>query len=305
MSEPAPVRRRGLGRGLELLIGPAGNGDELVQLPVGGIRPNRRQPRKRIDPETVSELAESVRVQGVVQPILVRPDPEGGYELIAGERRWRAARAAGLPTIPALVRETDDRDALLLALVENVAREDLTPVEEARAYATLQDEFDFSLGDVAERVGRSKPSVSNRLRLLELPDDVLALLERGQLSEGHARAVLSVPDDEQRRQLARRIVRHGLSVRAAERAARWAGARVRSRPAPDDVDPLLADRVRTALVRLTGVAGVRIARGKVEIPYVDGTALAELAEALDRLGVAADPAETRAGSGYNAALPGD
>ena len=182
-----------------------------------------------MDAEALGALAESVRAQGLIQPVVVRPLGEGRYELIAGERRWRAARAAGLATVPALVRETDDRESLILALVENVAREDLTPIEEARAYALLQDEFALSLGDVAERVGRSKPSVSNRLRLLELPDDVLDLVERGALTEGHARAVLAVPGDDERRALARRIVREGLSVRAAERAARWAGARTKPR----------------------------------------------------------------------------
>ena len=168
MTEPASSQRRGLGRGLAVLIGQPAGPAELHELPVGAIRPNRRQPRKRLDSESVSELAESVRVQGVVQPILVRPAEEG-YELIAGERRWRAARAAGLPTIPAVVREAEDRDTLLLALVENVARENLTAVEEARAYAALLDEFGLTLAEVAERVGRSKPSVSNRLRLLDLP----------------------------------------------------------------------------------------------------------------------------------------
>jgi ParB family chromosome partitioning protein len=230
--------------------------------------------------ESVSELAESIRLQGVVQPVLVRPDGEGAYELIAGERRWRAARAAGLATIPALVRETEDRDSLLLALVENVAREDLSPVEEARAYASLMDEFGLSLADVADRVGRAKPSVSNKLRLLDLPEDVLALVERGQLTEGHARAVLGVPDHEDRRRLARRIVRQGMSVRAAERAARWAGARTRRRTEAPTVDPLLADRARAALARLTG-GRVRVAPGRVELAFADDTELAELVEALE------------------------
>ncbi len=282
MSEPLPAKRRGLGRGLELLMGPPGVVDELTQLPVGSIRPNRRQPRQRFDAEAVSELAESIRIQGVIQPVIVRLDPAGGYELIAGERRWRAARAAGLPTMPAIVREVDDRDTLLLALVENVAREDLSPVEEARAYATLLDEFELTLGDVAERVGRSKPAVSNRIRLLDLPEDVLALVERGQLSEGHARAILSIPDHEQRRQLARRIVRQGLSVRAAERAARWAGARTRPRrPSVEPVDPLLADRAQALLARLTG-ANVRVHADRIEIEFRDETALAEIVEALER-----------------------
>jgi len=279
--EPAASRRRGLGRGLELLVGPASSSDELVQLSVGSIRPNPRQPRRRFDTEAVSELAESIRVQGVVQPVLVRRGPDGTYELIAGERRWRAARRAGLATIPALVRDVEERDSLLLALVENVAREDLSPVEEARAYSALMDEFEFSLGEVAERVGRSKPAVSNRLRLLELPDDVLALVERGQLTEGHARAVLAVPGHEERRQLARRIVRQGLSVRAAERAARWAGARTRERRIGGNaVDPALADRARTTLERLAG-ADVRVAPGRLEILFADETRLEEIVEALE------------------------
>src|SRR5207253_10471629 len=175
-----------------------------------------------------------------------------GFELIAGERRWRAAQQAGTPTIPALVRETDDRDTLLLGIVENVAREQLSPVEEARAYALLIDEFGLSLGEIGERVGRSNPAISNRIRLLELPEDVLGMVERGELSEGHARAVLAVPDHEGRRRLAREIVRRGLSVRAAEQRAKWAGARQRPRTRSAPVDPALADRVRKAIEQLTG-----------------------------------------------------
>src|SRR4029077_16905170 len=201
-------------RGLEVLVGGAIDGPELAHLRVDEIEANARQPRRRFEPAATSGLAESIRRQGLLQPVVVRPRAGGGYELIAGERRWRAARDAGIEEVPALVREADDRDSLLLALVENVAREQLAAVEEARAYAALVDEFALALGDVAERVGRSKPSVSNRLRLLELPDDVLGMVERGELSEGHARAVLAVPDQEGRRRLARQIVRRGLSVRA-------------------------------------------------------------------------------------------
>src|SRR2546423_6186652 len=243
-SAPEPARR-GLGRGLEVLLGGASEID-LAQLPVDSIHPNPRQPRRRFDHEATAGLAESIRSQGVVQPVLVRPREAGGWELIAGERRWRAAREAGIATVPAVVRQADDRDSLLLALVENVAREQLSPVEEARAYAALVDEFALSLGDVAERVGRSKPSVSNRLRLLELSDDVLGMVERGELTEGHARAVLAVPDQEGRRRLARQIVRRGLSVRAAERAARWAGARQKRRAPRTPLDPALAARAASA-----------------------------------------------------------
>jgi ParB family chromosome partitioning protein len=254
---------------------------ELLELPVDAIHPNPRQPRRRFEPEASSGLAESVRRQGVIQPLLVRSRAAGGYEIVAGERRWRAAREAGRATVPAVVREADDRETLLLGLVENVAREQLTPIEEARAYAVLIDEFGLTLGDVAERVGRSKPTVSNRIRLLELPDDVLGMVERGQLSEGHARAVLAVPDHEGRRRLAREIVRRGLSVRAAEQRAKWAGARRRPRVRATPVDPALAERVREAFVRLTGFHA-RVATGRVELAFADEHELEELVEALER-----------------------
>jgi ParB family chromosome partitioning protein len=274
--------RRGLGRGLEVLIGGvAAASNELAYLAVHDVHPNPRQPRRRFEPEAHSGLANSIKAQGVVQPVLVRPRAAGGYELIAGERRWRAAREAGLETLPAVVRTADDRDSLLLGLVENVAREALSPVEEARAYAVLVDEFGLSLGDIPERVGRSKPSVSNRLRLLELPDEVLGMLDRQLLSEGHARAVLAVPDHDGRRKLAKRIVREGLSVRAAERAARWAGAKTKRPRATVAVDPVLALRATEAVERLTGLPG-RIAGGRLEIPFADETQLAELVESLER-----------------------
>jgi ParB family transcriptional regulator, chromosome partitioning protein len=278
----APTPRRGLGRGLEVLIGGAAKAD-LAHLPVETIHPNPRQPRKRHDAEAAHGLADSVRVQGVIQPVVVRPRLAGGFELIAGERRWRAAREAGLPTVPAIVREADDRDSLLLALVENVARENLSPVEEARACALLIDEFGLSLGEISERVGRSKPSVSNRMRLLDLPDDVLAMVEREELSEGHARAVLAVPDQDGRRRLAREIVKTGMSVRAAEQRARWAGARQKPRVKNAAVDPALAGRARAAAERLTRLP-VRVTRGRLEIQFADDYELAELAEALERYG---------------------
>ena len=270
--------RRGLGRGFEVLIGGA---PELAHVPVEQIHPNPRQPRKRFESDSVGGLADSIRAQGLIQPIVVRPRLEGGYELIAGERRWRAAREAGIATIAAVVREADDRETLLLGLVENVAREDLSPVDEARAYALLLDEFGLSLGEVAERVGKSKPTVSNRVRLLELPDDVLAMINRHELTEGHARAVLSVPDQDGRRRLARSIVREGMSVRAAERAARWAGARTRERRATQ-VDPVLAERVKNAFLRLTGFEA-KVGASGVRLPLDGEVQLAELAEALERL----------------------
>ena len=230
--------RRGLGKGLEVLIG-GKEGQELAELPVDQIHPNPRQPRRRFEPDAASGLASSIRSQGLLQPVVVRPRAAGGWELIAGERRWRAAKEAGLGTLPALVRDADDRDSLLLSLVENVAREQLSPVEEARAYALLIDEFDLSLADVAERVGKAKPTISNRVRLLDLPDDVLWMVARGELTERHARAVLAVPDREGQKRLAKRIVEQGLSARAAERAAQDAGAKRKPRR-KTAVDPALA-----------------------------------------------------------------
>ena len=281
--------RRGLGRGLEVLLGGAGTSD-LAHVPIDQIHPNPRQPRKRFDHEATAGLAESIRAQGIIQPVVLRPRAAGGYELIAGERRWRAARETNLETLPALIRDAADRDALLLGLVENVAREELSPIEEARAYALLTDEFELSLGEIAERVGASKPAVSNRLRLLELPDDVLAMVERGELTEGHARAVLAVPDHDGRRRIARKIVRQGLSVRSAEREARWSGARV-NRPRRPAADPQLADRVRKAAERLTGFPARVTARG-LEIPVESEVQLEELAEVLESCSVTSSLGET-------------
>jgi ParB family chromosome partitioning protein len=282
LSSGVNSQRRGLGRGLEVLIGGGAPGAaQLAHVPVDAIHANPRQPRRRFEPEATSGLAGSIKHQGLLQPVVVRPRAAGGYELIAGERRWRAAREAGLETLPAVVREADDRDSLLLALVENVAREQLSPVEEARAYASLVDEFELSLGDVAERVGRSKPAVSNRLRLLELPEEVLWMVARGELTEGHARAVLSLPDDDARKRLAKRIAREGMSVRAAERAAQAGGAARRPRAA-SRVDPALAERARDAAERLTGLPA-RVSAGKLEIHFGEELRLEELVEVLESL----------------------
>ncbi|MGZ4463464.1 MAG: ParB/RepB/Spo0J family partition protein, partial [Gaiellaceae bacterium] len=243
---------------------------------------NPKQPRKRFDGEAGSGLAESVRSQGVIQPLLVRPRAAGGYEIVAGERRWRAAREAGHTTVPAVVRDTDDRDTLLLALVENVAREQLSPLEEARAYAVLLDEFGLSLAEVAEQVGRSKPGVSNRLRLLELPDEVLWMLARNELSEGHARAVLALPDHDQRKRLARRVLRDGLSVRQTEKAAREGGAARKPRIHAAPVDPELASRACAAAERVSGLPA-RVVGGRLQIDFGDERGLEELVEALEQL----------------------
>ncbi len=216
-----------MGRGLAALLAASDEGtpatEELRQLPVELIAPNPRQPRRHFDEAALQALAESLVEQGVLQPVLVRPLPGGTYELVAGERRWRAARLAGLQTVPALVRERDDAQALELALIENMAREDLNPVEEARGCAALVEELGLTREDVGRRVGRSRVAVSNLLRLLDLPDEVLDALEQGRLTEGHGRALLLADDHVERRRLAREAAEGAWSVRALEQRARTSG----------------------------------------------------------------------------------
>jgi ParB family transcriptional regulator, chromosome partitioning protein len=215
--------KRGMGRGLDaiLSVSPAPRGrEELREVPVGSISPNPKQPRRRFDEESLNALAGSLGERGVLQPVLVRPKPDGTYELIAGERRWRAARIAGLERIPALVRPRDDAEALEVALIENVAREDLNPVEEARACAALVEELGLTREEVGRRVGRGRVAVSNLMRLLDLPDEALELLEQGVFSEGHGRALLLAKDHAARRRLARGAAAEGWSVRIVEERAR-------------------------------------------------------------------------------------
>jgi ParB family chromosome partitioning protein len=214
-----------MGRGLSAILSvspPGEDREDLRELAIELIAPNPRQPRRHFDPEAMQGLADSLRARGVLQPILVRPKPGGSYELIAGERRWRAAQLAGLELIPALVRPRDDAESLEIALVENMAREDLNPVEEARACAALVEELGLSREEVGLRVGRSRVAVSNLLRLLDLPDEALELLERGELSEGHGRALLLADGNDSRRALARRAASEQWSVRALEARAREA-----------------------------------------------------------------------------------
>lgn len=220
------AKQRGMGRGLAAILSvsqPEGaEAEELRDIAVELISPNPNQPRRHFDEEALNALADSLRVRGVLQPVLVRPRHGGTYELIAGERRWRAAQIAGIERIPALVRPRDDAESLEIALIENMAREDLNPVEEARACAALVEELGLTREEVGVRVGRSRVAVSNLLRLLDLPDEVLGLLERGALSEGHGRALLLAEDHADRRSLGRTAAQEGWSVRVLEQRAREA-----------------------------------------------------------------------------------
>ncbi len=220
------TRRSGLGKGLSSLIpmegGAAGDGDgaELREIPTAAVSPNPHQPRQHFDEESLVELAASIAEMGVLQPILVRPLDDDRYELVAGERRWRATQRAGLATIPAIVRTTTDLSSVEQALVENLHRKDLTPLEEASAYQQLIEDFEFTHDDLAGRVGKSRSSITNSLRLLGLPPSVQSLLGDGQLSAGHARALLGTPDRSRQESLARDAVNEGWSVRMVEQAVR-------------------------------------------------------------------------------------
>jgi ParB family chromosome partitioning protein len=221
----ASSTRRGIGRGLAAILPESEGGDlgDLRELPVELIRPNPNQPRTSFDEDSLAGLADSIANSGVVQPLLVRPLHDGGYELIAGERRWRAAQRAGLDKVPAIVRDQERAERLQVALIENMAREDLNPVDEARACAALVDDLGLSKEELSKRIGRSRPAVSNLIRLLELPDEALELLERGDLSEGHGKALLGAPGNDARRRLARAAAANGWSVRETEQRAKLAG----------------------------------------------------------------------------------
>jgi ParB family transcriptional regulator, chromosome partitioning protein len=223
------VAERGMGRGLAAILSvsapEAGDaGAELRDLAVELLKPNPAQPRRSFDEAALQALAESVGERGVLQPVLVRPRPGGTFEIVAGERRWRAAKLAGLKRVPALVQDRDDATSLEVALVENMAREDLNPVEEARAVAALVEELGLTREAVGKRVGRSRVAISNLLRILDLPDEALALLESGELTEGHGRALLLAEEHADRRRLARAAADGGWSVRVTEDRAREANA---------------------------------------------------------------------------------
>jgi len=285
------ARRSGLGLGLAAIIPTAGRDQEgLRDIPIELIRPNPSQPRRHFDEPSLLALADSIRARGVLQPVVVRPLAGGRYELVAGERRLRAAELAELQSIPAIVRETDDAERLELALIENMARADLNPVEEARACATLVDDLGMSKEEVARRVGRSRVAVANLIRMLGLPDETLTMVERRELTAGHARALLLCKDHARRRTLARSARDRGWSVRETERRARQAQGRFTPREAGDPIviHPDLADAIGAAEDALSAALGrevkVRPRRGgyRVEVDVDDPREAIEMAEAILR-----------------------
>ncbi|USF27168.1 Stage 0 sporulation protein J [Firmicutes bacterium ASF500] len=209
----------GLGRGLNALLGDPDLPDQnegSISLPISQVEPGLNQPRKRFDEDALSDLADSIRVHGIIQPLTVRRLATGYYQIIAGERRWRAAKAAGLQEVPAVIIEADDRKVMELGLIENLQREDLNPAEEARGYRTLMEEYGLTQEQVAQQMGKSRPAITNTLRLLALPKEVMTLVEEGSLSAGHARAILGAPSPALQKEAAKRVVESQLSVRQTE-----------------------------------------------------------------------------------------
>ncbi len=253
----------GLGKGLGSLFEESGAGNaaaEPVSLPLRDIEPDKSQPRKAFDEESLAALAGSIAKHGLLQPIAVRPAPAGGWRIIAGERRWRAARMAGLTEVPVVIREVSDEQAMELALIENLQREDLDPIEEAMGYQQLMERCNFTQEEAAKRLSRSRSAVANSLRLLNLPDEVIEMVRRGQLSTGHAKVILSLEGEELQTQAAKQVVKQGLNVRQTEQLCKQLAKAPKEKPLP--VRPALPDEVELALRQVLG--------GPVKVQYKNG-----------------------------------
>ena len=266
----------GLGRGLNALLGdpdlqPQGEGS--VSLPISQVEPGLNQPRKRFDPESLADLAESIRVHGIIQPLTVRRLSTGYYQIIAGERRWRAAKQAGLDEVPAVIIEADDRKVMELGLIENLQREDLNPAEEARGYQALMEDYGLTQEQVSQRMGKSRPAIANTLRLLALPEDLMKLVEEGQLSAGHARAILALPSPPLQRQAAKRVMEHQLSVRQTEALVKALQKQDQNKdkPVQEDLSLYLGELEKDLSSRFGRKVKIahRGKKGKIELEYYD------------------------------------
>lgn len=284
------AKKGGLGRGLDALF--ADNSVEesssasAVKLSLNEIEPNKDQPRKTFDEKALAELADSIAQHGVIQPLLVRPMPDGSYQLVAGERRWRAARRAGLSEVPVVIREMSDSEMMELALIENLQREDLNPIEEAEGLQQLIDTYGLTQETAAARVGRSRPAIANALRLLSLPAPILELTREGKISAGHARALLSLGDEEKMVEIADLILKKEISVREVERLAKAAAKEKAQKEKPISRRDTFYDEVELAL---TNSLGRRIKvnvnkkenRGTIEIEFFDQKDLSDISRLLD------------------------
>ncbi len=279
--------KRGLGKGLSALI-PDGSvlvgGRTIVNVDINRIIPNPRQPRLEFDAISLSELTESIRSQGIVQPILCRPK-DGKYEIVAGERRWRASKKAGLTLMPAIIKEFTDEESLELALVENLQREDLNPMDEAEAYQKLSKEFHLTQADIAKKVGKDRSTIANIMRLLELPREIQSSIRKGQLSVGHARPILSIEDEGEKLAMWREILKSNLTVRDVEAVVQGKGnsvSRKKSRPATKNEELVdLTELLTTHLGTKVNLRG-SIKRGRIEIHYFSQEDLERIIEALTK-----------------------
>lgn len=274
------MARKGLGKGLGTLFDSGGiadieadaSGAEISEIKLSLIEPNRNQPRKSFDPEKIDALAKSISEHGLIQPIIISPIEGGRYRIVAGERRWRAAKKAGLSTVPTVIREYSDEETAQIALIENLQREDLNPIEEALGYRTLINDFSLTQEAVSEKIGKSRSAVANSLRLLSLDENIQKLLIDGKLTGGHARALLSVEDEELRNELAKKIIDEGLNVRQAEALSKKLGKKrpQRRKKTEDDVYSIELERLQN---RLSSGLGTKVKishnknRGKIEIEY--------------------------------------
>lgn len=281
------AKKTGLGKGLsELFIDNATeelSSSSAVKLKLSEIEPNKNQPRKNFDEEALAELSHSIELHGVLQPLVVRPMPDGSYQLVAGERRWRASRMAGLTEVPVVIKELTDAQVAEIALVENLQREDLDPIEEALGYKELAERFDYTQEEISNLVGASRPAIANALRLLTLPEEIIALVSKKELSAGHARALLTLEDDKAKIELAKLVIKEDISVRETERLARKqikvepTGKKAKKRnPYYDEVELALSD-VLQRKVRVTKSTK----KGAIEIEFFDDEDLKKLIKIFD------------------------
>lgn len=278
----------GLGKGLSAIFSENDTEDnnEVVTIKISQIEPNRNQPRRSFDEDALEELSQSIKEHGVLQPILVRPQIYGGYQIVAGERRYRASRMAGLTEIPAIIKELSDSETMQIALIENLQRRDLSDLEEAKGYQTLMDEYGFSQEDVARTVGKSRSAVANTLRLLGLPDDVKELLDQGKLSAGHARALLAVDQEKEIKEAADKIIKEGLSVRQTEKLVKSMGSAKPKKQAVQKLSPYaevelaLTDALGT---KVTVTENKKKGGGTLNIEFYDPEELFSLTHKLEKL----------------------
>lgn len=282
------VKKSGLGRGFDAIfadnsVEDISTGNSTTRVKLMDIEPNREQPRKQFDEDALAELSDSIAQHGVLQPLLVRPMPDGGYQLVAGERRWRASRMAGLTEVPVVIRDLTDAQVAELALVENLQRENLNPLEEANGYKELSDKFGYTQEKISEIVGKSRPSIANALRLLNLPEDVQEMVSDGSLSMGHARAILSLEDNKMKTDLAKLVIQNDLSVRETERIARNMVKQTPQKSKAKKRNPYY-DEAELALSEVLG-RKVKITKsskkGALEIEFFDDADLKKLLKIFD------------------------